>query len=161
MPHCPSCPPSWQSALIPTSFINALTAYDTYYQSMSSNFSTFTTEQWHCGAARWPVTSGARSTTVRLVCITNSAPAPVIACVLDYNQVALSWNNSSRQLLDPVPELHRYGRECYGQVTLVNATLANDGVRPLQAAAECDGGIAGDRERAIGNSATADLNDVI
>ena len=116
------------SAVVPNSFAAELSAYDAYYQSLLSNFTSFTSD-----LALWSGTM-AGNKRCKLVqstpCVYNKQCTVADSCVLDYDQVALLerqvGNYSTRY-----PSFADMAGNAT-QVTVVNDTLANDGVKPLQ-----------------------------
>ena len=146
------------AAVIPTSFTDTLTAYSAYYQSLASNYSAFTSDLalWSGsmgGVKRCKVPVPASGA----ACVYDRQCAP-LTCVLDYNRVAYMVQQVGNYTTH-YPSFAAMASTA-AQVTAVNDTLANDGVRPLRAALVASVNLL-DAESAPLQGAMSDVEDVI
>ena len=117
------------AAVIPDSFTATLTAYDIYYQSLLSNFTALTSD-----LALWSGTMAGNKRCKRVQatpCVYNKQCTVTDSCVLDYDRVALLEKQIGNYSTH-YPSFTAMTATA-AQVILVNTTLANDGVRPMQA----------------------------
>ena len=147
------------SATIPTSLTTALTAYDTYYQSLVTNFTSFSSNLtlWN-GALFAGYKKCVLSTNTACVYNRQCNVLPGDRCVLDYDQVALLEQQVATYYSHYPSFTDMNGNAT--TVTVVNATLGNDGVKPLQLQLNATAAVLAGESGPISSAAT-DLNAIV